>query len=323
MRPLLTCWLISSICFVAIFCISSFALNAASNQQIEDTLKEGEKKSQCVIYGSCQAGFIYNYLKSTYPDLYDYSYIVNFIVVEHPELFPIDKVKEADIFIYQPLKRENGIDTDYIQNSLLKEDCVCISIPSAYFTGYFPDYVRDPNNKKTISNQAPYGFFPYGHQQLINLILTNNYTVEEIIDISRQKDFILSNVILENSNISLDRLEKAEEITDVKISDFIKMNFARFKLFHSHNHPTNFLYKEYMKRFLPVLGLDAADIDKNPIFETEYHEDWTCSIIYPCVANTLQLQFSTENTTYKRKKRMPYADYIREYIKQLYPEYYR
>ncbi len=279
-------------------------------------------KPNCLLYGNCQSGTLYKYLKTNYPDMYNYNYIINWKKLKDKDyVFPAEIAKNADIFIYQPLKNHGNLDTDFIKNNLLKKSCVCISMPYILFLGYFPDYVHpDERNDKTKSKKYTFGAFPYGHGQLNKLILKNCYTINEIIELSRKDDFLSEDFIWNKLETSLQVLREREKSTDIKIADFIEQNYDKFKLFHSVNHPTNYLYKELIKQVLLVLHLDTNGVDKNQFFKREVGSVCSNPIIYPCVVKALNLPFNTENTNCL-KKSVTYNQFIEKYFQLLYPEY--
>lgn len=280
----------------------------------------GKQKPLCLIYGNCQLSFVYEYLKANFPHKYEYQIVTNYLVTEGVLLFPVDLATQADLFIYQPLQGHGVNDTDYIINNYLKKTCRQISSPYLYFLGYFPDFAQDPRNEDTMSPKMPFGIFPYGSQRLMDLIAQGN-NAAQIIERSYGDDFIQKEQIFEKLYKSLSILRDKERHTDIKLADFIEMNYQKHQLFFSVNHPTNYLLEEFIRQILTHMHLSIKAIKKNFLFKKEFFARWTNGIIYPCVAKTLNLQFDISHVIFKREM-VFYPFYIAEYIRQLYPEHF-
>lgn len=281
------------------------------------------QKPVCTIYGNCQGLFIYDLLKKYFPETYKYNYISNWKSIEDPQNFSALQCQEADIFIYQPIEGYGQIDSEYIKNHLLKPSCITISFAYLYFKGYFPDYVKDENNLKTVSWNAPYGLFPYGQKKIQELI-NNGIPIDKIVKISKGKNFLKPEFIQNELNEGMRILRKKEEVTDIKLADFIEKNYSKIRLFHSVNHPSNFLLNELAKEVLFRMGLDFHEIENQFLNGDEYFH-WTHPIIYPCVAKVLKLQFDTQQTTLAeidneqiKVNLVLYDYYIKKYFEILY-----
>lgn len=282
--------------------------------------KSKGRKKQCVLYGNCQMGVVYDYLRKEYPDLYQYTMIVNYDVLRKPEQFPVDSLKKADLFIFQPIIGHGNADTAYIKQNLLNEKCHCISFPYIYFSGYFPDYTEDLNNLRTFSEQFPFGIFSYGHKKIIEFIKLG-YSPNQIIEKSFQHDLFSEDFINENLKKTLSILEEKESAADIKIAGFIRKYFKKKRLFHTVNHPTNIILKRLVKEILLRMNLNISDVDKNVFFRKEVLATQTTDIIYPSVAIALGLEFDI-STAICFSNKIAFAEYINDYIKYLYPEYY-
>jgi len=279
-------------------------------------LRKLKPKRQCVLYGNCQLGVIGRFLQETYPDDYEYTHVFNWRVINRTDPYPEDKFKQADLFIYQPIEGHGKCDTDYLQRKLLKKGCKCASLPYLYFAGYFPDHFNDPNNLNTVSPEFPVGAFPHGHQHIVYYI-ERGLCTEQIIQKSMEDDFLTADFILTKTIESLNILREKEKKTDVRIANFIEANYSKFKLFHTVSHPCNEIFKQVLKQLLPKLKYKTDKVDNHPMFKTELMTVYS-PIIYPCVAKTLNLQFDTQGSDFWGIY-LSYADFIREYIKRLYP----
>lgn len=238
------------------------------------------QKNTCVLYGTCQMQCIYEYLKNHHPDLYDYTYVLSYRVIQKEESLEEELLTQADLFLYQPAKDTHGkLGTKYIVQHLLKSSCASISLPYVYFLGYFPDFVK--------SGGIP-SFF-----DCLNREFLQGIPHEQIIQNSKADDFLSSEDVLKQLAFSLSELKKREKHTDIKISDFIEENYTKHRLFHTQNHPSNYLLKELCKRVLARLGLPIDAVDDDPMFHQELLQGHLP--IYPCTYKYLQLQFALDD----------------------------
>lgn len=242
------------------------------------------KKKKIVFYCTCQAICLHKSICKHLSNQYDAEYYFNFEWIskhkpgEYPESF-----KEADIFVYQPVVKA-GYETEYIVKNLLKENCQVIGIPYMYFLGYFPDYIEDPNNKKTISERYPHGMFPYGHNNLLSFCTMNKMTINDAIIKSQTKNnFLWKKFIEEKMNMSQEHMRKRESMCEIKLADFIQENFRTMRLFNTVNHPSDLLLSEVHRLFMTWIG-ENSPFEKGSL-------DQIKSPIYPCVKLHLKLSF--------------------------------
>ena len=123
-----------------------------------------------IIYGNCQIEYIENYLKASLGFSKKYEIVLSkpiFAVSEKD--VGIEKLADCDVFIYQNINGEfkHELKTENIKK-LLKKECICINIPVAYFTGYFPQYAHNPVNKS--SEKYVWGKYPYGDSNIIEFM---------------------------------------------------------------------------------------------------------------------------------------------------------
>ena len=236
-----------------------------------------------VIYGNCQLGAIYRVLKEKYVGKYDITMITNFKLIWEKREIP-DDFRVADILIYQPLYSHGMYNTEDIINNMCKNDCQKISISYLYFNGYFPDYFKNNiDNAKTISQELPYGLFPYGMKTITD---QKDLPVSNIIERSKNNDFIDKSLIQNQLQSSFHKLYEKERDVDIKCADYIEKNYKRIKLFHTVDHPTNILLQKIIDDITVYLNVERVEL-------LEYDEllkDVSIPI-YSCVYNTLQLEF--------------------------------
>lgn len=177
----------------------------------------------------------------------------------------ISLVKEADIFMHQPVFEKNfGFYASENLINYLKAGTKIISFPNLYFKGYHPQalYLKTDEGKKI---ELP---FPYHDINIFNA-WKNGISRDEIIDIFFDEKFYedsyLENV-LENS---LRELEKREEYTIIKMSKTIREEMKGKKLFHIFNHPTDYLLSKLIDEILIHLGEKTLTEEEKLLFNKE------------------------------------------------------
>lgn len=193
------------------------------------------------VYGNCQSkGIIYCLSKVLEAN---FIHIINYEYIWENKNLPIDDIKNADVFIYQPTKAKHGIystDTDVKGNvcSHLKPSCIKIAFPYIYNYAFWP-FVPESDHFKGIE---PIIKLKKGGHSLETI--TNMFLNEEI-DFDYEKKF--------NKCISI--LREKEKLCDVKVSDFICANAQNIKLFLTQNHPTTHVYIHCTNQILKLLGI--------------------------------------------------------------------
>jgi len=205
-----------------------------------------------VFYANCQDRGLNYFLQKHIK--FETKHISNFILIKNKNKIPIDILKQADIFIYQPIDKKHGIystDTCVENNimSYLSPNCKIISfpyiynsslwilIPPATVDGYIGNY---PDINKYI-NREP-----------IEKLKVKGYSLDEVLQMYSKEliDFDYENRFIK----SIEILKKKEESCDVKIADFIEKNIRKHKLFFTQNHPTTCVFIHCVNQILSILG---------------------------------------------------------------------
>lgn len=112
---------------------------------------------------------------------------------------------------------------------------------------------------KVLNELNQGGLIPFGDKYVERLI-ENGMNQEEIMNIVLDENFIGAEEIIQNAESSLAELQRREQQTDVKITDYIKEHYQKKQLFYSCNHPNEELMLEYTNRLLRFLGYDEMEI---------------------------------------------------------------
>lgn len=276
-------------------------------------------KKICIIYANCQNQLLAEYLlKSSF--FYREYTIKRFPIhlsIQNKKTIPDALLQRTKLFIYQPVKEIHGnCSTKHILNRL-PSDCQRISFPSLYFTGYYPQYCKNPANR-IVKSVYPFGMMPYGDRNIISL-LEEDKSITEIVEILSDPDFYSSEFLLANANSSLAELARREATLSIKVSEFIKAHYQQHYLFHSINHPTDILGIYVVNQIFKEIALPTLDEE---MFQGNRAEGILSNKqipIYPSVIKNLPLAFVSDNSVYRHNSfctnKMTFARYVKEYVK--------
>lgn len=272
-----------------------------------------------IIYGNCQIEYIENYLKASLGFSKKYEIVLSkpiFAVSEKD--VGIEKLADCDVFIYQNINGEfkHELKTENIKK-LLKKECICINIPVAYFTGYFPQYAHNPVNKS--SEKYVWGKYPYGDSNIIEFMespLSNKKEErEQFLKKVESRDFYNEEFLKTNIKNSLEELRKRECNCDFNISDLIEASYDKEYLFFTVNHPSFKIIRYMSVQILKILGIDTYDIEDLVIEKLDH----IMIPIYPSVASGLELKFIDDGQLYNYiDGKISFGHYMKDYIELCY-----
>ncbi|MDJ0590674.1 MAG: WcbI family polysaccharide biosynthesis putative acetyltransferase [Pleurocapsa sp. MO_226.B13] len=280
-------------------------------------------KKVCIIYANCQNKLIAEYLNRS--SHFNREYLIHRFpvhrLIEQKSTIPEELLKQADLFIYQPVKDIHGDRSSQSILSKLSPDCQKISFPSLYFKGYFPQYCKNPANQ-IIKPNYPYGIIPPGDTNIIAL-LAKGKSVAQITEILSDPNFYSQEFLLNNLDGTLQELARRESQLSIKVSSFIKENYQNYYLFHTQNHPTDIFGIYVVNQILKLLDLPRLTDNlfiNNP---TRGVLDSFQIPIYPSVIKHLNLNFVDYSSVYRHSSfstnEMTFSRYISEYIELYIP----
>lgn len=275
-------------------------------------------KKLCIIYANCQNSLIAEYLNKSPYFKQEYS-IKRFsvhILMAKGTTIPEQILKQAKLFIYQPVKDLHGVRSSKYLLNKLPSDCQQISFPSLYFKGYFPQLCKNPAIKIVKPNH-PFGLIPHGDINIISM-LKQGKSKAGIIKHLSDPNFYTSEFLISTVEQSLQELSERESQLEVKVSEFIKINYQHYRLFYTQNHPTDILGMYVVNQILHLLDLPSLG---KPLFLINSKPGVLSKKqipIYPSVIKHLCLSFIEQNAVYAydafATARMTLAKYISEYI---------
>lgn len=237
----------------------------------------------------------------------------------------LEKVSNADLFLYQPVApkpasrpkakrsflrkllrrtrrpeallkpqiassgRPREIDSIFL-NEQLKDGAISISFPSAYFDGYFP-HLQTLNGMVATLNLVHDYFIVYAY--VIGL------TEKEILSLMQRDDLYPRQASVDLALKSLENLRSREEKNkiDVRLSDFIANNYKARKLFNQFNHPKREVFRYLAESILAKIGIEHARLDDSGAS----HLDMIMTPVYRSTYNNLELAFAEDFITYNAK----------------------
>lgn len=286
--------------------------------KIIDYMKKG--KEIAIIHGNCQTRLIRMYLEKnrTFQKKYIFLEIPSIFLFEQDQLDIIKYNflwKRCSLFITQMISDNNIFGIDLSTNSIKKaldENCKTVTIPILYFTGYFP---------QAIKNKVPFrkDIFCW-RDTFVDSLFEKGLTIDEIIDTIKNEEFLNEDDIEQNVIQSFNELERRETFLDIRISDYIKQYYKDMQLFYDPYHPCNFLLKELVIRILKFLQIQDLTFENDQIFDI----DIKCNLregsipIYPSVVKVLNLK-QWEKIAHPSNYRLPgvyfsFEEFIKKYI---------
>jgi hypothetical protein len=208
-----------------------------------------------VIYSNCQSKGIRFILEHSGFEA-KYEELVNYAYIRGKMDLPIEILKKADIFIYQPIDVKHGIYSteSTIENSIctyLPSHCKKIAFPYIFNSAMWP-FVPDDGNASVNKIDEYATHKKYRDVEPILKLKDAGYSTEEIkekfmngeIDFEYQKRY----------DKCMSILKEKEKKCDVKVSDFIMNNIHNFKMFLTQNHPSTQVYIHCVNQILEMLG---------------------------------------------------------------------
>lgn len=189
-----------------------------------------------VSYTNCVGTSLWeHFLRENLPDYALYE-MTNYEMIRDKTPIPVDIVRNADVFMYQPIDERHGIYHTTTEKGILqylKPECIRICLPVVAID-MFPIYkefgtVYAPDIDRTI---------PLG------LVLMNYDTYNFSFQLRKRFDR------------GMQHMRFREGMCNVKVVDFILANYQTYRLFTSHNHPSGRLLAYIANQMLRILGID-------------------------------------------------------------------
>jgi len=290
-------------------------------------------KKQCYIYMNCFGKVLRDYLLEI-PDFASAYTTTVFYVMDSVTTVDIDLIKVCDLFLYQDISAvalkstDPNTDltqytTDYIVSCLLSHGCRKISVPSVYFSGYFYDGIPQSKlpehikSQKTLSGKPCADYFPNYcfNAQLLRLAMEPGIPALQIVRTLSNPALYDKSLVLKNLETTLNNLKEREtrNKVDIPLTEFIRTNFRKKRLFHTTNHPTIVIFEHVINRIFELLGLTTRTTLNKDLMERQARVP-----ILPCVLEALGIPEHTNTfggPFYVQTKKIDtFEDYVGEYV---------
>lgn len=200
-----------------------------------------------IVYSNCQGDAIIKLLKEKITG--SYLHIRNYTYFERPNNLPFSELIKADIFIFQFTNKKHGIcSTDHNNDknifSFLKKECIKIGIPSIFQSSFWPVI-------------PGFGSCRDGHE-IINE-LKQKYSLKEILKL--HDDNKINYKLLDRFNkcekhtkLIEEYYQNNTELTIIPITNFIRNNYKKYKLFITHCHPSIYIFLYIVNEIIKVIN---------------------------------------------------------------------
>jgi len=189
-----------------------------------------------VVYSNCQADGIIFFLSQKIVG--KYTHIPNYKYFDKPHDLPISILKNADLFLFQFTNKKYGIcstDINADENILrfLKKGCITIGFPCIFQSSFWPvipEFGSCRDGHEIVHN---YKSNNVSLSEIIHLFNNNNicFNLKQRFDACEKHTLEIENYYLEKTTLK-----------SIKVTDFIRENYKKYRLFMSHCHPSAYIY---------------------------------------------------------------------------------
>lgn len=280
-------------------------------------------KKLVLLHGNCHMEIIKAYLESSEKFLTQYAIYPNPMIQDNKKKKIHSIVLEnCELWIHEDIKADNAcgyfLSDEYIREAWKKninnKEKKEIVVPHLFGMGkaFFPQSELCKRTRKMSNAQDINGMFPHT-DLIIDKCVAEGMSIEDIVLYCKSDLALESDYIVENFKKYMEKIKEREKSWDIKIHDFILINYQREKLFYDEGHPTNIIMKKICQDILNILEIEEDCIHTNECMDT--HEN----PVYPVVKHTLELKWDEgeiRKSHYAKKmgSKMGIEEYIREYI---------
>jgi len=204
-----------------------------------------------VTYGNCQARGLSNLLRRCLPGS---GYSIEFLS-NNPRTGRMKPLREilstisrCDVLICQPLSSKHGkLSPDYIRQSVIGHQATVASFPYIFNNGMY-SLTHAP-----VAQGREYGCI-YGEESIVPLL--EKHSLGTVFGLYRdsQIDFRLET----RFSMCLDELRRREQLTDIKLADYMAGNYRQSKLLLTHNHPATSLYLQILSQIGDITDIPLS-----------------------------------------------------------------
>lgn len=246
-----------------------------------------------VIFSCCQAIPLIKMLEKhpLVPKDFVVTHIQAHEAVKNKEISDEDreKIKNCDIFIYQPLQTQ--FDSEYLYehvSKILKPEVRQIVLPMYRFKGFWPDLLPGPYKQFKEYTFDEVNEFGGLHESFRFYVSTSRDSIKkklDSIDYDHQYYDSFYSEKMQELKLSCDMAD------ELNMWDFIEDKIKHTHLFHDYLHPTNIFFYELFRRLVrAVWEVELAEEDEEFLKKCEEHDltQWAQPII-PSIKKRLDM----------------------------------
>lgn len=203
----------------------------------------------------------------------------------------------CDIYIYNC----NSNDELNLCESDLPCRCKRISIPLIHFFGIWPQININHNlydNEYYIPVDGFHDGAFIGGDLEINKRIQSGYNCNQIKNELLSPSFFQYDFLKRHIEKAFRHMEYSERESTIKISQYVKSNYQKMRLFKDYRHIDTPIVKEYIRQILLLLNLEDYIPSINCIDQIEEIHEYTEMPVYPSVAQHLKLEWANAETLY-------------------------
>lgn len=225
-------------------------------------------------------------------------------------------LKVADLVLSQDVKSDNKygyfFSTEYLK-SCISDSCREITIPNlvGYGKMFYPmleeealGYYMDQEN----------GVFLFNRDKILDMAW-NSVSTKRTTDIKKYMYAykVDKSQIQKRFEKLMDSIEMRESCWDIKISDYIRDNYKKIRMFNDYAHPSVQLMREICRRLLLFLELEDVNVD---IIEEDLFWIGMDMYTYPQIKDSLNIEWKEDKirSRYHEGLMISVEEYIKEYF---------
>ncbi|WP_026526301.1 WcbI family polysaccharide biosynthesis putative acetyltransferase [Butyrivibrio sp. VCD2006] len=276
-------------------------------------------KEIALFYGVCHLRAIKEALMTSkvFSDSYEAFFVANYFTLSAYDVKRLEYLsKNCKLFIYG-----QSMDArDYRMNQTLMvnlgKNVTVLAVPVIAFGTYFSQIKRPFNRMNRFAVKCEgYDYTPFSYEDsFINQCIDEGLSTTDIIRKVTDENVYDRDKTVELFTQELKRIKFQESTTDISISDYIKDNYQKIRLFRNEAHMENEVVYQYASQILHKIGMPVSfDIQSDSFFFCSQH------LIYPCAAEALGLEWDVTKEklslyTYKGWRIVSFQEYLMEYI---------
>lgn len=278
-------------------------------------------KKIAMFYGNCQCHDLGFYMSNISEFSNEYWIYPTSTIYQYDTWYvPENVYRNLDLLVYQNVKKEtNGLlfSTDYIVG-LMKAEAIAVRMPNLYKKG-FGWYPQSYVIRIPLLREAEINFVVCSHNQdsFIRKMYKEGISEEKICNMILRDEIWSRKEILDKFDEFMEKIKAEDEVSDIKIYDYIVNNYRDIPIFCDAGHVTNDVYREYIMQLCSMIGLELST-NINGVLDLLIHHQVVP--IYGCVARTLGLTYFSE---YQLVKEDTYCltdapltllEYVKQYV---------